>query len=149
MKICIVTSSGGHLLKTLYLEKWWSSKKRFWVTKKDAFSQSLLKKEHTYWGFFPESRNVLNFFKNLLLAAYILHKEKPTMVFSTGAGIAPPFFLVAKIFGIKTVFIETFIFIPKATLSGKLIYFFTDYFFIQNEKLKKVFPKANYLGPIV
>ena len=63
-----------------------------------------------------------------------------------GAGIAPPFFLIAKLLGIKTIFLETFIFILKPTLSGKLLYPITDYFLVQSQKLLKIYPKAKYWG---
>lgn len=147
-KICLVSSSGGHLLKAYMLEKWWRKYSHFWVTSNNAFSQSLLNKEKIYVGYFPENRNIINTIKNLILAFRLLIQEKPTLIFSTGAGIAPPFFLAAKILGIKTIFMETFILIPQATLSGKLIYYLSDYFFVQNKKLLKVYPSASYVGSI-
>ncbi len=146
MKICIVSSSGGHLFKTFQLKPWWNKYPRLWITKKDKFSQSLLEKEKKYYAHFPENRNVLNFFKNLFLACQILRKERPNILFSMGAGVAPPFFIIAKIMGIKTIFMETFILIPRQTLSGKLVHPFADYFLVQNQKLLKVYPKARYWG---
>jgi beta-1,4-N-acetylglucosaminyltransferase len=149
MKICIICSSGGHLLKSHYLKPWWGKHDRFWVTKNDLFSTSLLELEKTYWGYFPEQRNILNFFRNLVLAIKILTKERPDVLFSTGAGIAPPFFIIAKLLGIKTIFMETFIFIPKATLSGRMLYHFSDLFIVQHPDLLKKYSKAKYLGSVV
>lgn len=147
--ICLVCSSGGHLLKTYQLVGWWKMHPHFWVTEKDVFSQSLLKAERTYFGNFPVQRNILSFFANFLLALRLLSKEKPSYIFSTGAGIAPPFFLAAKILRCKTIFMETFIFIPKPTLSGRLCYLLTDNFLVQNKKLLRIYPKAKYLGSVL
>lgn len=149
MKLCIVSSSGGHLYKAHLLKNWWSSHQRVWVTKKDDFSQSLLKNEKKHFAYFPENRNAINAIKNFFLAFKILKKEKPNLIFSTGAGVAPPFMLVAKLLKIKTVFMETFIFIDRPTLSGKICYLFVDEFIVQNKKLIKHYPKAKYFGSLV
>jgi UDP-N-acetylglucosamine:LPS N-acetylglucosamine transferase len=146
LKICLVSSSGGHLYKTYQLKDWWKKYKHFWVTREDNLSKSLLKEEQLYFAHFPENRNLINAIKNFFLAIKILSKEKPTLVFSIGAGIAPPFLLAAKLMGIKTVFMETFILIPKQTLSGRITYPFVDYFLVQNKKLLKKYPKAKYWG---
>mgnify|MGYP001454533865 CR=1 FL=1 len=151
MKICIVSSSGGHLIKSFFLRKWWENHDRLWITRDDAISRELLQDEEVLFGFFPEIRNGTNFLRNLFFAIKILGAQKPDLVFSMGAGIAPPFFLVAKILGIKTVFIETFIFRSKPTLSGRIISFFklADVFLVQNKKLKKVYPNAQYWGRLI
>ena len=149
MKLCIVSSSGGHLFKTILLKPWWKNYQRFWVVKSDDMSIDLLKNEIKYYGYFPENRNLLNFVKNFFLAVKILNKEKPDILFSTGAGIAPPFFFVAKVMGIKTIFLETFIFIHQPTLSGKIIYYLADYFLIQHQQLKKYYPQAKYIGKLI
>lgn len=145
-KICVVSSSGGHLYKTYQLKPWWKNYDRYWVTKDDKFTNNLLKGEKVYYASFPENRNLKNAIKNFFLAFKILKKERPSLVFSMGAGIAPPFIAVAKLLKIKTIFIETFILIPKQTLSGKLIYPIVDLFLVQNKKLLKSYPKAKYWG---
>jgi beta-1,4-N-acetylglucosaminyltransferase len=148
-KLCLVCSPGGHLYKTFMLKEWWEKYPHFWVTdpltKKLEFPQN----EKVYYGHFPVSRHPINFIKNLFLAYKLLRKEKPNLIFSTGAGIAPPFFIIGKLMGIKLVFMETFIFSPEPTLSGKLIYPFADHFVIQNKKLKNIYPRAKYWGKVL
>jgi beta-1,4-N-acetylglucosaminyltransferase len=147
--ICIVSSSGGHLFKAQLLSGSWAKHDRFWVTENNVMSSSILKKERVYFGYFPVQRNAIHFFQNFFLAIRLFMKEKPTHVLSTGAGIAPPFFLAAKLFGCRTIFIETFIFIKRATLSGRICYFLADHFLVQNEQLLHTYPKALYLGSIL
>lgn len=148
-KLCLVCSSGGHLIKSYMLKPWWSQYDRFWVTRNDRLSQDLLKNETVFFGNFPENRNIVNLFKNLSLAFKFFKKEKPDLVFSLGAGIGPPFIWMAKLMGIKTVFMETFIFIPKPTLSGKLTYHVADDFLVQNRKLLKIYPNAKFWGTVL
>lgn len=85
----------------------------------------------------------------MFYALYILQKERPAFVFSMGAGIAPPFMLAAKIYGIKTIFMETFIFTTRTTLSGRMLYHLVDYFIVQNKGLLKQYPKAIYKGSVL
>src|SRR5690349_9992544 len=105
-KICLVTSRGGHLYQMYRLKPWWEKYDHFWITFPGEDVFSLLLKERKYYAFYPESRNLLNAIKNTFLAWKILRKERPTHIISCGAGIAPPFFLVSKLFLIKTIFIE-------------------------------------------
>ena len=149
MKIGIISSSGGHLFTTSQLKKWWGKNDRFWVVPKDGFSQDQLKTERTYQAFSPEQRNLSTMVKNTWLAIRVLRKERPDLIFSTGAGVAPPFFLIAKLLGIKTIFMEAYIFNPRPTLSGKLIYPIADLFIVQHQDLLKTYPRAKYLGSVL
>lgn len=145
MKLLIVSSPGGHFRHSYALKPWWSKHETIWVTRKDE-TTSQLNGATVYHGFFPEQRNVVNAVRNMLLAFYILQKEKPDCVFSAGAGIAPPFFVVAWILGIPTIFLEVFLFVPHATLSGKVIYPFATLFLVQHPDLLTHYPKAQYWG---
>ena len=105
MKIAIVCSSGGHLYQMNLLKEWWEKHDVFWVTfnKKDAVS--LLKGQKTYWAYFPTNRNIPNLIRNLFIAFNVLKKERPDIIVSTGAGVAVPFFWLAGLFRVKTIFI--------------------------------------------
>lgn len=149
MKIGLITSKGGHLFQVYQLKDWWGRYERFWVTDRGKDVDSLLAGERKYYGFFPESRNVLNAFKNFVLAWRILWKEKPDLLFSTGAGIAPPFFLVGKILGCKLIFMEPYDFIAFPSLSGRIISLFVDKLLVQHESQKKFFNKAEFWGSTI
>ena len=74
--------------------------------------------------------------------------EKPDLIVSAGAAPAVPFFYIGKLMGAKTIFIEAYDRIDKASLTGKLCYRASDVFIVQWEPMLKVFPKAKYLGSI-
>lgn len=146
LKIGLITSKGGHLFQLHQLKPFWRQYRRFWVTFKGKDVNYLLKKEKIYFGYYPESRNVLNAFRNLILAFKILRKERPDLLVSAGAAIAPPFFLAGKLMGCKLIFIEPYDFVNFPSLSGRLVYRLADKFIIQQKCQRKFFPKAEYWG---
>lgn len=149
MKICIITSPGGHLFQAYMLKDWWKKYDRVWVSLNSPDVQHLLKKEKVIHAFGPENRNLLNFIKNFFLAFIILLRVKPQIVFSTGAGVAPPFFIWARLFGIKTIYLEPYDFIDELSLTGKLVKPFSIHFLVQHKKLVKKYSRVEYQGVIV
>lgn len=148
IKVCLVGSSGGHLMHLYMLKNFWKGKKRFWVTFDKMDANSLLAKEQKYYCYYPTNRNIKNLIKNTFLAIKILKKEKPDLIISSGAAVAVPFFYIGKIMGAKTVYIEVFDRIDKPTMTGKLVYPITDKFIVQWDEMKKIYPKAINLGSI-
>jgi UDP-N-acetylglucosamine:LPS N-acetylglucosamine transferase len=147
----IVTSKGGHLIQILQLRKVFKEIPSFWITFKGEDTAYFLNNEKVYYAYFPESRNIVNFFKNLLLSFFIFKKEKPTHLISSGAGIAVPFFLVGKVFfKTKNIFIEPYDFVAYPSLTGKILYNLriVDLFLVQHKIQKKWFKKTNYWGSL-
>ncbi len=148
-KVCIPTSSGGHLthMRMLMpvLDK---AADRFWVTFDKEDANSALEGERVYQCFFPTNRNVKNTVRNTLLAIKVLRKERPDLIVSSGAAIAVPFFLVGKLIGAKTVYIEVFDRVDAPTLTGKLVRRFTDLFVVQWQEMTRVYPGSVDLGSI-
>lgn len=145
-KIGLISSRGGHLFQVNQLKSWWQQYPRFWVTSSGGDTDYFLKNETVYYGHFPEQKNILNAIKNTFLAIKIISQEKPKILFSDGAGIAPPFFIIGKLFGCKLIYIEPYDFIKFPTLTGKILYHFVDLFLIQNPRQKKFFKKAKFWG---
>ena len=149
MKICLVSSSGGHLLQIHNLKAWWQRHERFWVTFDKEDAVFLLSKERVFWGHFPTNRNLRNLIRNTFLAWKILSKEKPDIIVSTGAAISVPFFYIGKLFRAKLIFIEVFDRIDSASLTGRMIYPIADAFFLQWPEQKKIYPKGKVLGQLL
>lgn len=147
-KICIVTSGGGHLFHLLQLKEFWKKYQRFWVAPVQEDVLSILAKEKIYWSYHPVTRNYINLFKNTYLAFKILRQERPDLLISSGGGVAIPFFYLAKYYGIKTIFIEIYDSFEDTTITGKLVYQISDFFFVQHASQQKRFYKAEYLGPL-
>lgn len=79
-----------------------------------------------------------NCFKSLFL--YI--KIHPDYIITTGAHTAGPMCLIGKIFGSRVIYIESFANINTKTITGKLLYPFSDLFIVQWSSMKKLYKDA-------
>lgn len=149
IKIGIITSRGGHLYQMYRLKSWWRESQRFWVTFRGEDVSSMLEKEKIYYAYYPESRNVFNAIKNCFLALKILLYERPAILISCGAGIAPPFFYIGKLLGARLIFIEPYDFICYPSLSGRLIAPIADLFLVQHKRQTNFYKKAIYKGSLI
>jgi beta-1,4-N-acetylglucosaminyltransferase len=146
LKALLVCSSGGHLSQLLLLKPWWEHHERHWVTFDTNDARSALAAEQVTWAFHPTTRNLPNAVRNLFLAWRFIRRERPEVVASTGAGVAFPFFVIAKLFGSKTVYVEVFDRIDHATLTGALCYPLTDVFAIQWPEQAASYPDGEVIG---
>jgi len=149
IKLCLVSSSGGHFSELYFLKGFWGKYEHFWVTFDREDTEFVLKSEQVYFAFQPTNRHFSNFFRNFFQALKILRRENPDFVISTGAGVGVPFIYAAKFFKTKTIFIETLARVEKLSLSGKLAYFAADHFITQWPHLAKKYKKAVFKGQII
>jgi len=146
VKVMLVCSSGGHLIQLYQLQPWWSKHERKWVTFDLPDSRSLLEGEDVAWAHFQTTRNLRNTARNLVLAARMVPRLRPDVVVSDGAGVAFPFFIVARIMRVPTVYLEVYDRIDSPTLTGKLCRPFTSLFVVQWEEQRKFYPGARVIG---
>lgn len=149
MKALYVASAGGHLAHLLALQKMWKAQDRTWATFKLPEVEAALADEKVDWVYFPTTRNIPNAIRNAKLAWTVLKRERPDVIVTSGAGVAVPFFAVAKALGIKTVFIECYDRITMPTMSGRLCYPISDLFVVQWEAQQKAFPESVNIGAIM
>ena len=80
----------------------------------------------------------------------ILLKERPKLMVSTGSEIAIPAFYLARLLGIKTIYIETWTRVIQPSGTGRIVYPVSDIFLVQWERLLTRYGnKAKYEGAIV
>ena len=150
MKICYVASSGGHWEELMCLKEIAEEHYTFYVTEAGGqANDSNLTPMHCLPQINRHEKGfVLHFIKLFLSAFFIMVKEKPDLVITTGALIAFPFCVYAKMFRAKLIYIESFARVDDASLTGKLAYELADLFLVQWESMLKVYPKAKYVGGI-
>ena len=117
----LVCSTGGHLLQLLELRPAWESFPRVWVTFDKSDSVSLLQGEQVVHAHGPTNRSVPNLLRNLRLAACVMREQRPAAIVTTGAGIAVPFAWVGRLWGVPTVYVESFTRIDELSLTARLI----------------------------
>lgn len=145
----LVGSSGGHLTQLWALQPWWAEWERTWVTFDSPDALSLLADEDVVWAFHPTTRNIPNLLRNLRLAWTQLRRIKPDIVVSTGAGVALPFFVLARLMRIPTAYIEVYDRIDSATLTGRLCRPFTTLMCVQWDEQRDLYRNTHVIGELL
>lgn len=146
MKICLISSSGGHYEQLMRLKPLFENNEGFIITEK-----TLIQSKADYYLPQVNRKELLLPFKMVSIfmkSFYILLKEKPDVLISTGALCCIPVLLLGKVLGKKVIFIESFAKINSPTLTGKLVYKFADMFIVQWQEMMEFYPKAVYGGSI-
>jgi beta-1,4-N-acetylglucosaminyltransferase len=149
MKIALVASSGGHLTEVMQILHAFSGHEVFFVTYTGTGDDELTKIARTYFCGNVVKRPA-NFIATIARSLIILIKEKPEVVFSTGSEIAMPFFLWAKLLGIRTFFLETWSAVERLSITGRFVYRLADVFWVQwQELLPSCGEKVEFHGAVI
>lgn len=149
-KLLMIASSGGHLEEVLALKALGEKYETVLITEKTKYDVKFWQ-DKLY--LMPqvnrrELKSWINYIGCFFKIFSILRKEKPDAVLSTGAMIAYPALLLAKLMRIKTIFVECMFNVYDTTLTARLSYPFVDLFIVQWEELLKIYPKAIYRGRV-
>lgn len=143
MKICLACGPGGHLTEMQSLESVYRGYKHYFVTHKRTDSESLAKKEKTYFVRAPY-RRPHNVIINLAQSLRIFLREKPDIILTTGAGIALSTCLIAWLFNKPIIHIECSAQVHKPSLFGVIISPITDLTVVQWRPLLDQYKEARY-----
>ena len=147
LKICLACSPGGHLLQMQQLEGVYKKHDYFFLTFKRGMTAELSKKEKVV--FVEDSRrSPLRLAKTVFQSLRIFLRERPDLVIANGGGFVIPFCYIAKLFGKKLVFIESFSRVEIPSASGRLLYRASNLFIVQWKPLLKYYKKVVYGGSI-
>ncbi len=146
LKLCLISSSGGHFEQLSMLKKLGEKYDLFWVTESVGYrgnadyflAQTGLK----------DLRMPFKMFANCVKTLYFWYKEKPDAVVTTGTMVALPVCFLAKLHRKKVVYIESFARVRDCSRSGKLMYKFADLFIYQWEYLEEFYPNGVYGGSV-
>lgn len=146
MKICLACSHGGHLTELLELAEAFKGHRTFLVTYVCRRTKEM-RADYTM----PDiGYNPLRMLWAFLKVFWIFCKERPDAIVSIGAEIAIPTFYLGKLFGARTIFIESVCRINSASLAGKIVYPISDKFFVQwKQTLAHYGEKARYFGGLL
>ena len=147
--VLLVSTQGGHLAQLLALRDWWGSRDHMWVCPDTPDVNDRLAGERVIRSYSPTTRNAANLVRNMGLAVEVLRRERPSLVVSAGAGVAVPFFAVAWMLRIPTVFIEVYDRVDTPTMSGRLCGPFTTRRIVQWKSQLAFYPDARLVGPLL
>ena len=147
-KVLFISSTGGHLSEMLQLKDMFNRYDYKIITEKTK-SNLKLKKYYgnriSYLVYGTKDHKLSYPFKllyNCFKSLYFYLKIHPDYVITTGAHTAGPMCLIAKIFGSRVIYIETFANINTKTITGKLLYPVSDKFIVQWDSMKKLYPNG-------
>jgi beta-1,4-N-acetylglucosaminyltransferase len=149
MRVCLVCSSGGHFAELYRLGDAWRTAERVWITFDSPDTRSVLVGEEVVYAASPTTRNLGNLLRNLALAWRVIGRERPVAMVSSGAGVAVPFLLVARLRGVRSVYVESLSRVHSLSLTGRVAYRLADEFLVQWPQLAERLPKARYEGRVL
>ncbi len=147
-RVLFVSSSGGHLSQLLQLRAWWEHHDRSWVTFDLPDARSKLEGETLIPAHHPTTRNAINTVRNAALAWSVIGEYEPDVIVSNGAGVAFPFFALAKTKGIPTVYLEVYDRIDSRTLTGRLCRPLATKFLVQWPEQQDLYEDTTLIGPL-
>jgi beta-1,4-N-acetylglucosaminyltransferase len=146
MKIMLVCTSGGHFATMRNLKSFWSKHERVWISDRKKDTMILDEAEKVHWLPYQAPRDIIALLRNISASFKVVNSERPDVIISTGASIAINFVLLSKFFGVKFIFIESISRSQDLSLSGKIVYFFADEFYVQWPELCEKYSKAIFQG---
>lgn len=144
--VCLVCSHGGHLTEMLELSEAFEGHNPFYFCYDAETTRAL---PHAYRV--PNmANNPIEFAKNIVRAIRIFWRERPRLMVSTGAEIALPVTVAAKLFRVPIVYIECGAQVAHASFTGRIMYWLADEFYVQWRELLNVYgPRARFQGSLV
>lgn len=148
--VLFTASSGGHLDEISNLDMLGESYEAILLTEKTDYSVSAWYDQVYYVPQVnrKEIKCILKLISNSFTALRVLRRHKPVAVVSTGALATVPVCLLAKLKGIKVIYIESFARMDSPSKTGKLMYKIADKTIVQWEAVGKFYPNAIYGGSI-
>lgn len=146
MKLLLVCTSGGHFSTMQSLKSFWSVHERIWITDLKKDTEILEDKEKVYWLPYQAPRDLLALILNIPKTLRIIYIEKPDLIISTGASLAINFALIAKLIGIKFIYVESISRAEELSITGKIVYLLSHEFYVQWPELSKKYSKVLFKG---
>lgn len=119
----LVASPGGHIdeLYDFAPRLTGLGPRRTWVTARTPQTDRLLAAEPTVWVRPVASRQGVRALAQLPWALDFMRRQRPDVVISTGAALAVPYLVAARMFGVRTHYIESATRLHGPSVSGRMI----------------------------
>ena len=147
-RVMFISSTGGHLSELLQLKPLFAEFDSYLVTEKTKSTVDLVNAfpNKVHFLLYGTKSHLLPYlFKftfNILKSLWLMVRIRPQVIVTTGTHTAVPMCYLAKLFGKKVIFIETFANSKTKTKAGSTVYPIADVFIVQWESMLKLYPKA-------
>ena len=144
--VYLVASLGGHLELLTVTVGDLRGVDRVWVTSEGARAESLRRDGDQVRTLPRLDRSSLSL-RTVLAGVVLALRERPRLVVTSGAGLAVPFCLVARLLGARLVFVETMARVSSGSSSGRLLSRFSEHVLVQWPELLHTYPRAVLCRP--
>jgi len=146
IKVCLVCSHGGHLTEMFQIEEAFEGHDTFYL----CYDAETTRAVPNAYRVPNMARNPIEFVKNLFRVFAVFRKERPDLAVSTGAEIALPVALIAKLLRVPMVYIECGAQVAHPSFTGRVMYWLADEFYVQWKELVAVYgPRAKFRGSLI
>jgi UDP-N-acetylglucosamine:LPS N-acetylglucosamine transferase len=149
LRVCLVSSAGGHTSQLLKLSESWKGSRSCWITTVDVIKKKLSKHGKVYVVGECNRRQPWRVFVVLLRCIRIVFREKPDVVISTGAAAGCIVCFLSKLLGAKIVWIDSITNVYRLSLSGRLVRRIADLLLVQWPELAEKYPGVEYAGAVI
>ena len=152
IKICVGASAGGHmnqLLRLLEFSNEWIAQPSIYITTQSELAGKLQKKGKPFVIGECNRYHPIAAIRIIFKGFMIIASEKPDVILTTGSMPIALICLVAKLYRKKVIWIDSIANTERFSLSGRLMYHFSDLFLTQWPELAKKYSKAEYAGAIL
>ena len=155
MRVLFVLGSGGHTKRGLILSEQLECEKYFIVPYESALTKQKVGSQY-YSVVSPrykaKSNIILTVIRTLFLFLHgliLLLLIRPQVAISTGSGLTLPIFIMAKMLGIKTLYIESPSRIYGLSIAGRMLLGKVDLWLSSWPELSQRYKSIEYMGMII
>jgi UDP-N-acetylglucosamine--N-acetylmuramyl-(pentapeptide) pyrophosphoryl-undecaprenol N-acetylglucosamine transferase len=144
----LIASLGGHLELLERVAPAFEGMRRVWITSEGARAASLRargEEVRTLPRLDRSQRSPAALVAGIRLAV----RERPTLVVTSGAGLAIPFSLTARAMGARLVFLETMARVTSGSLTGRVLSRVAADVLVQWPELRAQYPRARICRPLL
>ena len=147
-KVCLIASSGGHIEELMQLEILRKKYRYFFMVPKTKWTSDLDGKKYFIHDMDRKNKilKIISLVRIFLEQIPVFIKEYPDVIVTTGAVVAIPICIYAKLFKKKVIFIESIARVYTPSKTGKILGKIADLFLVQWEEQLKCYSNATYGG---
>lgn len=158
MKMLVVLGEGGHTTELLNLVDLMGTEYEYHyvMSRQDNLSTDRIRLPGKIYRIVrprgKDTPKLAAVFKTLLAALeamWVLMRVRPVAILSTGPAIAVPVFLLGRLCGARSIFVETGSRVRELSWTGRIMYGRADLFFVQWPQLQTKFPDSIYAGRLI
>lgn len=147
-KVLFISSTGGHLSELMQLKDMFKEYDYHIITENTKSNKKLKEKYKNRINYlvYGTKDHMLTYpaklIYNSIKSLFLYLRIHPDYIITTGAHTAGPICLIGKLFGSRIIYIETFANMNTKTITGRLLYPFSDLFIVQWSSMKKLYPDS-------